>query len=120
MPIEHLFQLERTRDISGVSGTGLVAEGIEFDDGAVILRWYNTGAITIFKNMGQVRAVHCAGGHTKIIIDGRGTALTDAEQENFGHSPRIRCESGLMICRTCNLSQPYWEYFNVKCRGRFL
>jgi len=36
------FQLVRRVDISGVSGTGVVAEGVQFTDGSVALRW--TGA----------------------------------------------------------------------------
>ncbi|MET9274708.1 hypothetical protein [Kribbella sp. NPDC003557] len=33
------FELVRHRDVSGVSGTGVVAEGIEWSDGTVALRW---------------------------------------------------------------------------------
>lgn len=34
------FRLIRHHDVSGVSGTGPVAEGVQFTDGAVALRWY--------------------------------------------------------------------------------
>src|SRR5690349_13431533 len=42
--IEHeellmLFELVRHKDVSGVSGTGVVAEGVQFSDGACALRW---------------------------------------------------------------------------------
>ncbi|WP_238152929.1 hypothetical protein [Kribbella speibonae] len=33
------FELVRHRDVSGVSGTGVVAEGVEWSDGTVALRW---------------------------------------------------------------------------------
>ena len=33
------FQLVRTVDVTGISGTGPVAEGVEFSDGTVALRW---------------------------------------------------------------------------------
>ena len=33
------FQLVRHTDVSGVSGTGVVAEGVEWSDGTVTLRW---------------------------------------------------------------------------------
>lgn len=33
------FTLERSKDVTGVSGTGTVAEGVEFSDGKVALRW---------------------------------------------------------------------------------
>ena len=110
------FQLDRVKDIAGISGTGLVAEGIEFTDGQVVLRWYNTGAITIFKNMQQLRQVHCAGKHTRIIHNGMGTALTNIQQENMGHAAITRIRSGLTVCQQCHLSKDYWEHFNIPCR----
>lgn len=33
------FQLIRTEDVTGLSGTGVVAEGVEFTDGTVVMRW---------------------------------------------------------------------------------
>jgi hypothetical protein len=33
------FQIVRHIDVSGVSGTGVVAEGVEWSDGTVTLRW---------------------------------------------------------------------------------
>lgn len=35
------FNLVRTEDVSGFSGTGTVGEGCEFSDGTVVLRWLN-------------------------------------------------------------------------------
>ncbi len=111
-----LFQLDRVKDISGVSGTGLVAEGVEFEDGQVVLRWYNTGAITIFKSLQDVRKVHCAGRHTRIIHDGNGGRLDQLQQENMGHSPITRKKSRETQCQRCHLSLPYWQHFNIACR----
>lgn len=34
-----LFRLVRNDDPSGISGTGIVAEGVQFTDGTVVLRW---------------------------------------------------------------------------------
>jgi hypothetical protein len=34
-----LFSLVRDEDVSGISGTGPIAEGVEFTDGSVALRW---------------------------------------------------------------------------------
>lgn len=111
-----IFQLDRVKDISGVSGTGLVAEGIEFEDRQVVLRWYNTGAITIFRNIQDCRKVHCAGDHTRIIHDGYGQRLNQAQQENMGHTPIVRRVSGLAQCSRCHLSLDYWEHFNIACK----
>jgi hypothetical protein len=33
-----MFMLRRTEDVSGLSGTGMVAEGVEFTDGRVAMR----------------------------------------------------------------------------------
>lgn len=33
------FHLHRNKDISGISGTGDVAEGVQFKDGQVVLSW---------------------------------------------------------------------------------
>jgi len=111
-----LFQLDRIKDITKVSGTGLVAEGVEFDDGQVVLRWYNTGSITIFKSLQDCRKVHCAGNHTRVIHDGNGKRLDQLQQENMGHSPITRKKSGETQCQRCHLSLAYWEHFNIACK----
>lgn len=33
------FVLYRTEDVTGISGLGTVAEGVQFSDGTVVLRW---------------------------------------------------------------------------------
>lgn len=33
------FTVERGNDESGISGTGVVMQGVEFDDGKVVIRW---------------------------------------------------------------------------------
>jgi hypothetical protein len=34
-----LFVLERTEDVTGTSGVGVVAEGVEFSNGQVVVHW---------------------------------------------------------------------------------
>ncbi|WP_109507368.1 hypothetical protein [Nocardioides speluncae] len=34
------FQVVRDEDVTGISGTGVVAEGVEFSDGTVAMRWH--------------------------------------------------------------------------------
>lgn len=41
MELLRRFELVRTEDASGISGTGVVAVGVEFPDGAVVLQWLN-------------------------------------------------------------------------------
>ncbi len=40
------FVLRRDRDLSGVSGTGIVADGIEFPDGHAVIHWRGKWALT--------------------------------------------------------------------------
>jgi len=60
-----LFQLVRTEDVSGVSGTGIVAEGVEFGESTCVLYWRNYGSIGIYDCIEQLIKIH---GH-----DGRAT-----------------------------------------------
>lgn len=62
------FQLVRHEDPSGISGTGVVAEGVEFTDGFVSLRWvcgphYST---VMWDSIEGVEKVHGHGGSTEI------------------------------------------------------
>lgn len=53
------FHFVRSEDVSGVSGTGVVAEGIEFTDGSVAVRWLShTSALTFFSNVKNFVTVH--------------------------------------------------------------
>lgn len=65
------FELHRTDDESGVSGTGIVAQGAIFDDGTVALRWLTTHrSSTFYAKMADVEKIHGHGGKTKIIYTG--------------------------------------------------
>lgn len=64
------FVLERDEDMSGVSGTGRVAEGVEFGDGIVALRWlggFPTSIVFHDQGMDSVVAVHGHAGRTRIV-----------------------------------------------------
>lgn len=65
------FILQRDVDVNGVSGTGVVAEGVEFNDGTVALRWLSewpTSVVFHERGIDAVRAVHGHGGKTKILF----------------------------------------------------
>jgi len=65
------FELHRDTDASGVSGTGVVAEGIEFSDGVVALRWrseWPTSVVFHDRGIEAVRAVHGHNGATRIVF----------------------------------------------------
>lgn len=64
------FALVRDHDVSGVSGTGLVAEGVEFSDGRVAIRWV-TGehrSTVTWDSIEAVQAIHGHGGATRIVF----------------------------------------------------
>lgn len=66
------FHLERDVDISGVSGTGVVAEGVEFSDGTVALRWcseWPTSVVFHDRGMAAVEKIHGHSGATRIVWD---------------------------------------------------
>jgi hypothetical protein len=63
-----LFHLVRHHDVSGVSGTGAVAEGVEWSDGGVALRWRGRWSATSIWETGleAVLAVHGHEGATVV------------------------------------------------------
>lgn len=73
------FLLQRDVDLTGLSGTGVVAEGVEFSDGTVVLRWldidhdsenYKRGVrptTVVQENIEAVEALHGHGGATYIV-----------------------------------------------------
>lgn len=64
------FVLYRDVDVSGVSGTGVVAEGAEFSDGKVVVRWLtgdDHSTVVWDKGMESVIKIHGHGGHTRIV-----------------------------------------------------
>jgi hypothetical protein len=64
------FVLQRDTDLSGISGTGVVAEGVEFSSGVVALTWLSewpTSVVFHERGIDSVRAVHGHGGATRIV-----------------------------------------------------
>ncbi len=61
------FELVRTEDVSGSSGVGVVAEGIEFSDGRVALRWRVPPCSTaLYDSATDLIAIHGHEGRTAI------------------------------------------------------
>ena len=71
------FILNRDQDITGISGTGPVADGVEFPDGTVVVRWRDLGGpaaargvrptTVVFESITAVEALHGHGGATRIV-----------------------------------------------------
>ena len=69
------FELHREVDVTGISGTGTVAEGVEFTDGTVVLRWVKAGTArpdqvrpttVVHDDIDSVIGLHGHGGHTRV------------------------------------------------------
>lgn len=75
-----LFELHRDTDETGISGTGVVAQGVEFDDGTVAMRWtteWPTSVVFHDRGAAALEAVHGHGGKTRIVWDPPRVALDD-------------------------------------------
>lgn len=62
------FMMIRDDDETGISGTGVVAEGVQFSDGVVVIRWQTHGdkhhSTVVWDNIGDALAIHGHGGKT--------------------------------------------------------
>jgi hypothetical protein len=67
------FLLDRRHDASGVSGLGIVAEGIQFSDGQCALRWLVAGpartpATGLYASIEDLQQIHGHGDATKVLF----------------------------------------------------
>ena len=61
------FALNRLVDETGISGTGLVAEGVLFARGKVVLSWLTQhNSLGIYDSLAEMMAIHGHGGKTRI------------------------------------------------------
>ena len=69
------FTMVREYDASGVSGTGLVLEGVQFSTGVVVIHWLTPpprGSISVFDSFDQFLAIHVAphpDNHSVIVFE---------------------------------------------------
>jgi 3'-phosphoadenosine 5'-phosphosulfate sulfotransferase (PAPS reductase)/FAD synthetase len=71
------FTVVRERDISGISGTGVVAFGVQFHDGTVVMRWsVGKDSTVIWADLATAIDVHGHGGATKFYWDDTGAEIT--------------------------------------------
>lgn len=62
-----MFRLNRTHDATGVSGTGIVAEGIEFDNGKCAVSWLTSvTSVAVYDTIEHVKKIHGHDGQTRI------------------------------------------------------
>lgn len=62
------FVLRRREDTTGISGPGDVAEGVEFTDGTVAMRWRTgTASTAVYASIADVVTIHGHGGLSAVI-----------------------------------------------------
>jgi hypothetical protein len=62
------FLLIRDEDVSGVSGTGVVAEGVLFSTGKVVLSWCSDyRSVTVYDTVADLETVHGHQGRTRAV-----------------------------------------------------
>lgn len=67
--VPRLFHLNRKKDVNGISGTGIVAEGVVFSDGKVAMRWLSETASTIiYDSIEHVKNIHGHEGASEIVF----------------------------------------------------
>lgn len=59
------FYLRRMDDESGISGIGVVAEGVEFTNGQCVMHWLTMfSSIAVYPTMKELLNIHGHGGKT--------------------------------------------------------
>lgn len=67
------FVLQRDEDETGISGTGIVAEGVEFSDGRCSMAWKPLagsafpGSLASYQSIYEIRAIHGHQGKTRVV-----------------------------------------------------
>lgn len=101
-----LFHLQRDHDVSGVSGTGRVANGVLWPDGTVSLRWIGERPSTVhWDRLADAEHVHGHGGATRIVwadeqppVD-RAAVLREAIDVAREEGHRLEAEVGIQAAR---------------------
>lgn len=64
------FKLVRDEDETGISGIGVVAEGVEFSNGMCAMSWLTAmHSVAVYPNVRQLEAIHGHNGRTKVVFD---------------------------------------------------
>lgn len=62
------LKLERDEDVTGISGVGTVAYGVQFPDGTIVLRWDTKVRSTVFyDSIEDVITITGHGGRTRVV-----------------------------------------------------
>lgn len=69
-PRARTFRLVRDDDETGISGKGVVAEGIEFSNGMCAMCWLTAmHSVAVYPNVRQLEAIHGHNGRTRVVFE---------------------------------------------------
>ncbi len=67
-PNARRFQLHRDEDETGISGVGIVAEGVQFTNGMCALSWLSPYAcVNVYTCLKNVEDLHGHNGKTRVV-----------------------------------------------------
>lgn len=74
------FHLVRDDDETGISGTGVVAEGVEFSNGFCAMSWLTAQhSVAVYPNIKALEAIHGHNGRTRVVwVEQEFTCRVDA------------------------------------------
>lgn len=102
MPEPRVFHLQRDHDVSGVSGTGRVADGVLWPDGTVTIRWRGDRPSTVnWDRLADAEHVHGHQGATRIVW--ADDAAVSSSRPSDDHDAVYVDDEGLLYAeyRTC-------------------
>lgn len=79
------FNLVRDEDVTGLSGTGIVAEGVQFSQGKVVMKWLTErSSVVYWDNIEDAEYIHGHNGKTRIVwLDGEKCNTCDGSKVCF-------------------------------------
>lgn len=89
-----VFHLQRERDLSGISGTGRVADGVQWPDGTVSIRWRGPRPSTVtWDSIDHAEQVHGHGGTTRIVWAPLPDTSPDSQMDSPDSTPDTETDS---------------------------
>ena len=82
------FHLVRIEDETSISGTGMVAEGVEFSTGKCVLAWTTQyRSIAVYDTMDELIAIHGHNGKTEVQYIRQATILPETTRVDYPFDP---------------------------------
>ena len=103
------FTLVRDHDPTGVTGTGHVADGVQWPDGTATVRWASDRASTVhWDRIEDAIAIHGHGGATRIVWTDEATPSTENTTLTVPDGPKMLRET-LCAAQNAIAHRPYDE-----------